>query len=749
MEELVNSSYQYCFRDEFEGFMGETDSVDLDDCGTEKVVRVCLVDPSFQGSLSWALRKLQDKKLVVDQFGFQLDGGSGIPTGNKTVEEQTRLSDNFTVLVNDIGIAIKRLGYALYNGKVYKKCDRAKYTYTYKCNVEAFVHSLAGNEFFKARLLKDMKKIIDTLANPYCEVIRPLTVDYNLIEVSNGQCWSLKERRFVENAIDEKEIGHITPRAFSPFDATKEPDPKYFREILENSLNETETEVFCEDFLRLLNHNQKRHKEKVPCLIGDANSGKTSLFQPLLGLIHHDNIATITKQKVFNKAMINHTTEVIFIDEASPSTLDIDDWKILTQGGYTACDVKYKTAKSFINRCPMLLTARQKLEFNPEDQPAMDRRLRNYTFKTLPNPRKKATEWLRKHPMERVVWASRKAQPSSDQGESSDSSGEEDQESQIGDGILKEKEKEALRSLPLSDILTDPQEETGEIANTLEDSSEDERNTDDDQSTSNLRRALEKSSPGCLRHRQIASMLQTRVREKEEHKRREQQLHQLKRDALVARGVPREHVDLLPMYDSEPLPTQLNDALTTLGQKNAEKEKELRERKAKEAFEGAWLRRTEQELHDCVKKLQTNLDPDFRKSMAALLEVLQDKLKNHHTNLGMLGTKEALEERKQTCIKLGLLQERHAHLVKSVIGALPTTEELGEFSSVSPQDDEQELFVTQVSSWEVSHEEFERTRRTRGQSQEGRKRTRPVQSQPRTGKKPCTNPITNYFFSQP
>ena len=38
--------------------------------------------------------------------------------------------------------------------------------------------------------------------------------------------------------------------------------------------------------------------------------------------------------------MINHTTEVIFFDKASPSTLEIDDWKILTQGGYTACDVQ-------------------------------------------------------------------------------------------------------------------------------------------------------------------------------------------------------------------------------------------------------------------------------------------------------------------------------------------------------------------------------------------------------------------------
>ena len=81
---------------------------------------------------------------------------------------------------------------------------------------------------------------------------------------------------------------------------------------------------------------------------------------------------------------------MIFIDEASISTMEIDDWKILTQGGYTAADVKYHTAKSFINRCPMLLTAQQKLQFKPEDQPAMDRRLRHYTFRSLPEPKKKA-----------------------------------------------------------------------------------------------------------------------------------------------------------------------------------------------------------------------------------------------------------------------------------------------------------------------------------------------------------------------
>ena len=264
-----------------------------------------------------------------------------------------------------------------------------------------------------------MKRVIEILVNPLCEVIRPLRVDFNLIEVNEGRCWSNKERRFLDKALKDKDIGHVTPRALSTYDATKEVEPKYFKEILENSLPEAETSTFCEDFLKLLNHNQKRHKNRVPCLIGAANSGKTSFFQPLQGLNHHSHIATISKQRVFNKAMINRFRELIFIDEASPSTLAIDDWK-MTQEGYTACDVKYKTAKSFINRCPMLLTAQQQLEFGPEDQPAMDRRLRHYAFKNLPNPRKKPAEWLRKHPMECIVWASNKARQASDHEESSD-----------------------------------------------------------------------------------------------------------------------------------------------------------------------------------------------------------------------------------------------------------------------------------------------------------------------------------------
>ena len=43
-------------------------------------------------------------------------------------------------------------------------------------------------------------------------------------------------------------------------------------------------------------------------------------------------------------AMIDHFTEVIFEEEVNPSTLDIDDWKILPQERYTARVINSQTA---------------------------------------------------------------------------------------------------------------------------------------------------------------------------------------------------------------------------------------------------------------------------------------------------------------------------------------------------------------------------------------------------------------------
>ena len=75
------------------------------------------------------MEKLQEARLGIDQFGFR-GHDSTSQVARETSIEQARLSDKLTVLINDIGIAMKKLGYALYGGKVYKKCERAKYNGT-------------------------------------------------------------------------------------------------------------------------------------------------------------------------------------------------------------------------------------------------------------------------------------------------------------------------------------------------------------------------------------------------------------------------------------------------------------------------------------------------------------------------------------------------------------------------------------------------------------------------------------------
>ena len=100
------------------------------------------------------------------------------------------------------------------------------------------------------------------------------------------------------------------------------------------------------------------------------------------------------------------------------------------------------------------------------------------------------------------------------------------------------------------------------------------------------------------------------------------------------------------------------------------RQEEQRREKTRKAFEGAWLQNTVKELHDCAKRIHTSLDPLMTASLTVYREVREDKLKNHHCNIGTLSSKEALEERKREYVAQGLLRSRHQHLVRNFFEAL-------------------------------------------------------------------------------
>lgn len=428
--------------------------------------------------------------------------------------------------------------------------------------------------------------------------------------------------------------------------------------------------------------------------------------------------------------------------------------KIVTQGGWTANDTKYRSAKGFVNKIPMLITCQTPINFGEDHNAAMDSRLRKYTFKALPNVDPAAIVWLENHPMDCIHWAAMQTSglPKSTGVDTP----------QILAGELEECEKTELFMFnPNEELVVDPpdsplqevlSDETGEAAST---DTESELEFNDDPDIRNLRSALQQCSPGSLRKRQLTSMLQARIRDKNEQIERERQHYVLRQESLIERGVSEEHAALLPTDSADPLPSPIQRDLQAIREQALRKEISAKRQRAREAFKEPWLQATERELNECNRTLTSVLDPQRRTSMESYLEVLQDKLKNHHRNLGTLTCEIALEERRRWCCGEGLLKKEHRHLVINLFQTLPTDAELGEssqqarkassqqppFEGQRNSDDEDLMFITPVPRTQLSSTAPARSCLT---PQRKRKST----FQKGNARKNLSKPITSYFHSQ-
>ena len=58
MQDLVTASYQQCFLTVAEGFFSDSESMDAEECGTENVVSVRIIQSSFKSIVSEAIDKM-------------------------------------------------------------------------------------------------------------------------------------------------------------------------------------------------------------------------------------------------------------------------------------------------------------------------------------------------------------------------------------------------------------------------------------------------------------------------------------------------------------------------------------------------------------------------------------------------------------------------------------------------------------------------------------------------------------------
>ena len=93
------------------------------------------------------------------------------------------------------------------------------------------VSEITGEE-----IVKFSKRMIEKISHPQGEVTRQIGFDWDLIEVQNEYCFSVRKRDFIECPIDTKGIGIVSPMACAPnYNSKEDPVPLYFKESIENS----------------------------------------------------------------------------------------------------------------------------------------------------------------------------------------------------------------------------------------------------------------------------------------------------------------------------------------------------------------------------------------------------------------------------------------------------------------------------------------------------------------------------------
>ena len=646
----------------------------------ERVVRLQVVCNLFTAKLRDKLiPSLVSSGLKFDVFGIE---ACDLPADAPKVTKA--LASPIVVALNDIERAMGKLGYALYSGEVFKKAKTSKYTYQHCCSVKKFLSLLGSNDQFKDTIIKHLNKLVEILGDRECEFMKQLRINYDLIEVNGGWCFSISQRKFVLHPVKDTDIGKESPRAYIEYDHNKTPDPGCFKEILQNSLNQLEMAHFCEYYIRLLNCRIKQHKEKVICLIGEPNSGKTSLFTPITRLIPARYIAMISKQRAFNKSLVDENTQIIFLDEAHTKLMDPDDWKILTQGGLTAHDRKYKTSSLAVIRCPMFITCQKDMDFGVEHNTAMDVRLRKFFFKSLTSPRVAGVqEFLRANALDCIVWACGLARTPEDE-LPPPMPGTTSQQDDLG-----EEEKERIRTIQVDDSESESEQVGSEQAgpNTALEDSDLEGESEDggtdstyldqwEKSLENIARVREQEACNSLKQRQLgllAAGLKCAVEERESQEERARlRVLQETKERWISLGMMKEEDAHLLESINRPYHPNIDRSREEYFARKKEEDKRMLEKKAREYFNNEWVMEKEKELRDLQRKEDAATDEDVKRALHYMLEVTVEALKLKFKKEEVHGlAKLVLLERRKKAVEMQWVSPSQAQRINSIWCPLP------------------------------------------------------------------------------
>jgi hypothetical protein len=260
-------------------------------------------------------------------------------------------------------------GHVLHRSAIYTTAANAKITYVRMMDVSSYLNKLLANDALNNDLVRHFQAVERILSHPACEMIKQVKFDLDLIEVSNGFCFSISERAFIANAIPSSKIGKLSPRAFVPYDCSTPPQPRYFQEgVLSSFPGEEERVNFLNKFYKCLFASKMPQKTRKFVVAGPRDSGKTSRCNVFHRIIPPECIASVTNEGQFSAAMITETTQMVIIDEWSSNRMQSDLAKTVLQGGWMVTSVKHGPPRCVNNNSPFYITTNNVPDFRKEDE---------------------------------------------------------------------------------------------------------------------------------------------------------------------------------------------------------------------------------------------------------------------------------------------------------------------------------------------------------------------------------------------
>ena len=96
--------------------------------------------------------------------------------------------------------------HVLYKSEIYSRPDEAQMTYVHMMDVSTYLNKLLANDALNNELVKNFQAVERILSHPACKVVRQTKIDFDLIKVCNGFCFSTSKRAFVLRPIPSTQL---------------------------------------------------------------------------------------------------------------------------------------------------------------------------------------------------------------------------------------------------------------------------------------------------------------------------------------------------------------------------------------------------------------------------------------------------------------------------------------------------------------------------------------------------------------